>query len=79
MKFKARLVSSLLATSLMIGGNVWADKTILNVSYDPTRELYQEFNGAFAKYWEQKAKEEDNHQAISWRFRQTGALGNRRS
>ena len=57
MKFKARLVSSLLATSLMIGGNVWADKTILNVSYDPTRELYQEFNGAFAKYWEQKAKE----------------------
>jgi sulfate/thiosulfate transport system substrate-binding protein len=24
---------------------------ILNVSYDPTRELYQEFNAAFAKYW----------------------------
>ncbi len=57
MKFKARLASSLLATSLIIGGNAWADKTILNVSYDPTRELYQEFNGAFAKYWEQKAKE----------------------
>ena len=57
MKFKARLASSLLATSLIIGGNAWADKTILNVSYDPTRELYQEFNSAFAKYWEQKAKE----------------------
>ena len=25
--------------------------TILNVSYDPTRELYQEFNQAFAAYW----------------------------
>ena len=25
-----------------------ADSTILNVSYDPTRELYQEFNAAFA-------------------------------
>jgi sulfate transport system substrate-binding protein len=25
--------------------------TLLNVSYDPTRELYQEFNAAFAKYW----------------------------
>lgn len=25
--------------------------TLLNVSYDPTRELYQEFNTAFAKYW----------------------------
>ncbi len=24
---------------------------LLNVSYDPTRELYQEFNAAFAKYW----------------------------
>lgn len=28
--------------------------TLLNVSYDPTRELYQEFNAAFAKYWKAK-------------------------
>jgi sulfate/thiosulfate-binding protein len=28
--------------------------TLLNVSYDPTRELYQEFNAAFAKYWKEK-------------------------
>jgi sulfate transport system substrate-binding protein len=27
---------------------------LLNVSYDPTRELYQEFNSAFAKYWKEK-------------------------
>jgi sulfate/thiosulfate-binding protein len=26
----------------------------LNVSYDPTRELYQEYNAAFGKYWEKK-------------------------
>jgi len=25
--------------------------TLLNVSYDPTRELYESFNTAFAKYW----------------------------
>ena len=25
--------------------------TLLNVSYDPTRELYAEFNTAFAKHW----------------------------
>ena len=25
--------------------------TLLNVSYDPTREFYQEFDAAFAKYW----------------------------
>lgn len=28
--------------------------TLLNVSYDPTRELYQDFNQAFAKYWKGK-------------------------
>ena len=28
--------------------------TLLNVSYDPTRELYQAFNTAFAKYWKEK-------------------------
>ncbi|MBI2889721.1 MAG: sulfate ABC transporter substrate-binding protein [Nitrospirae bacterium] len=30
------------------------DLTLLNVSYDPTRELYQEFNAAFARYWKEK-------------------------
>src|SRR5687767_8524415 len=28
-----------------------APAKLLNVSYDPTRELYQEFNAAFASYW----------------------------
>jgi sulfate/thiosulfate-binding protein len=32
-----------------------ADVTLLNVSYDPTRELYQDVNAAFAKYWRQKS------------------------
>ena len=27
---------------------------LLNVSYDPTRELYQQYNAAFAKYWKEK-------------------------
>jgi sulfate transport system substrate-binding protein len=35
-----------------------ADVSLLNVSYDPTRELYQDYNAAFAKYW--KAKTGDN-------------------
>lgn len=33
------------------------DVSLLNVSYDPTRELYQEFNAAFAKYWQAKTGE----------------------
>jgi len=28
---------------------------LLNVSYDPTRELYSDFNAAFAKHWQQKS------------------------
>ena len=31
-----------------------ADITLLNVSYDPTRELYADYNEAFAKYWQAK-------------------------
>ena len=34
-----------------------ADVTLLNVSYDPTRELYQEVNQAFAAQWQAKHKE----------------------
>ena len=35
-----------------------ADVTLLNVSYDPTRELYQQYDAAFARYW--KGKTGDN-------------------
>jgi sulfate/thiosulfate-binding protein len=35
-----------------------AEVSLLNVSYDPTRELYQDYNAAFAKYW--KAQSGDN-------------------
>ena len=31
---------------------------LLNVSYDPTRELYQEFNAAFAKHWKAQTGED---------------------
>ncbi len=51
------LLRSLAAISALLGFNLAAaakDITLLNVSYDPTRELYQEFNAAFAKYWQGK-------------------------
>ena len=31
---------------------------LLNVSYDPTRELYRDFNDAFAAHWKQKTGED---------------------
>jgi sulfate/thiosulfate-binding protein len=45
------LVPMLLAFSLPVEA---ADVTLLNVSYDPTRELYQDFNAAFGKHWKEK-------------------------
>ncbi|PXW88415.1 sulfate transport system substrate-binding protein [Nitrosomonas sp. Nm84] len=57
MNIKTWLTTSFLTASLVISGSVLAQKTLLNVSYDPTRELYQEFNTAFAKYWQEKSKE----------------------
>ncbi len=57
MKMKTWLTTSFLTASLLIGSHVLAEKTLLNVSYDPTRELYQEFNTAFAKHWQQKNNE----------------------
>ncbi len=41
-----------------MSGSAWADRTLLNVSYDPTRELYQDFNQAFVNYWKEKTGEE---------------------
>jgi len=50
------IVTNLVIATLavMISSVARADLTILNESYDPTRELYQDFNAAFAKYWKAK-------------------------
>ncbi len=49
--FAAALVGSLALTALP---SFAQSVTLLNVSYDPTRELYVEFNQAFAKHWKAK-------------------------
>ncbi|WP_370632344.1 sulfate ABC transporter substrate-binding protein [Rhodoferax sp. U2-2l] len=47
-------VAALLAAGSLAAQAQPAPVTLLNVSYDPTRELYVEFNAAFAKYWKAK-------------------------
>ncbi|MET0501430.1 MAG: sulfate ABC transporter substrate-binding protein [Candidatus Binatia bacterium] len=47
----------LTVSGLLLTGEVRAQKTLLNVSYDPTRELYKEFNPAFIKHWQAKTGE----------------------
>ena len=59
MKLHATFVGLLTAVALALPvAALAADINLLNVSYDPTRELYQDYNSAFAKYW--KAKTGDN-------------------
>ncbi|NTV11684.1 MAG: sulfate ABC transporter substrate-binding protein, partial [Zoogloea sp.] len=57
---KTRLRLHLLAIglgSLLAAGQALADATLLNVSYDVTRELYKDINPAFAAHWKAKTGE----------------------
>jgi sulfate/thiosulfate transport system substrate-binding protein len=45
------------ALALLVAGGALAGQTILNVSYDPTRELYKAVDDAFAKDWKAKTGE----------------------
>ncbi len=43
-----------LSLLVLASGAMAKDIQLLNVSYDPTREFYQEYNQAFSKYWQQQ-------------------------
>ncbi len=57
MKTTAKILAyCALVAALGLGGVVTvraADQTLLNVSYDPTRELYEDYNAAFAAHWKE--------------------------
>ena len=53
-RFISRLTLAAAVVAAASGAATAADVTLLNVSYDPTRELYQEVNAAFAKDWQAK-------------------------
>jgi sulfate/thiosulfate-binding protein len=60
--------------ALLVSGNVFAERTLLNVSYDPTREFYQAFNKEFIQYWKDKTGEEVNVQQSHGGGKQTRAV-----
>lgn len=51
---KKLLVYSLVLTSVAVSSLSQAATDFLNVSYDPTREFYQEYNQNFAQFWKQR-------------------------
>lgn len=52
------LISLLLGATVALSSfHAHADVSLLNVSYDPTRELYKDFNAVFANYWKKQTGE----------------------
>ncbi|HTO54948.1 MAG TPA: sulfate ABC transporter substrate-binding protein, partial [Myxococcota bacterium] len=54
------LSSCLVSLLLLAASGARADSEILNVSYDPTRELYGDYNALFAKHWQ-----DTHHEAVT--------------
>jgi sulfate/thiosulfate transport system substrate-binding protein len=57
LKRRTLCAAAALMVGLVAGGSAFADTQLLNVSYDPTRELYQDVNKAFAAAWHQETGE----------------------
>jgi sulfate transport system substrate-binding protein len=55
--FKHLIFSASLFSAIAFSPVAHADSSLLNVSYDVTREFYKDYNPAFAKYWKQKTGE----------------------
>jgi len=54
MKTLLHATAALVSATLLASTVAAAETTILNVSYDPTRELYADYDAAFAKHWKEK-------------------------
>ncbi|MES2013755.1 MAG: sulfate ABC transporter substrate-binding protein [Pseudomonadota bacterium] len=54
---KIWLAGAFVSATVLLSTNAIADSSLLNVSYDVSREFYKDFNPAFAKYWKQKTGE----------------------
>jgi sulfate/thiosulfate-binding protein len=54
LKARAALAAAGIALSTLGGAHAAGTTTLLNVSYDPTREFYVAFNGSFADYWKKQ-------------------------
>jgi sulfate transport system substrate-binding protein len=54
---RIKLVGLFISVIALLPTNAIADSSLLNVSYDVSREFYKDFNPAFVKFWKQKTGE----------------------
>ena len=55
-----KIIVSAALTAAFALSSAFAQTSLLNVSYDPTRELYKDFNAAFGKHWQGKTGQQIN-------------------
>ena len=74
------LLALLVGATLLVGCGRQSDSdlTILNVSYDPTRELYKEYNEAFVQHWKREDGPDGHGRAVARRVGQAGPAGDQR-
>jgi sulfate/thiosulfate transport system substrate-binding protein len=60
MTFNHKILAAFIAAGITLSAlaGARADTTLLNVSYDPTREFYVAFNNSFAAYWKKQTGED---------------------
>ena len=70
-----KLKTTLLALSCLLAGAVHAQTSLLNVSYDVSRELYKEINPAFVAAWKQQGGADVSiNQSLGGSSKQAGAV-----
>lgn len=57
-----KAAGTLLVAGSLLASSVYAETKFLNVSYDPTREFYQEYNKSFATFWKKKTGQDVDFQ-----------------
>ena len=71
--FSAVLVTILGLTASAFAGQV--DVTLLNVSYDPTRELYQDYQRRLFQVLDLQNRRQGDDPTVPWRFGKAGQSG----
>ena len=52
------------------GTGFWKTVSVTNVSYDPTREMFEQYNKIFEDHWKEKTGDGCGSDTVPWRFRE---------
>ena len=68
-RFAAATLAAVVTLGTVAGNTVYAADSVssTNVSYDPTRELYEQYNKIFQEHWKEQTG--CGYYTVSWRFR----------